>query len=169
VALLAFGAYLGALQLTGNVHAVQAGQLYRAGQLDSGQFVRVVHDDSIRSILNLRGAHPAAHWYDAELAVARRLGVTHYDFGISAERIVTPAQIDSILQIVRAAPKPLLIHCQGGADRSGLVSALYQAVIEGRSAGKADDQLSLRYGHFPWLGSRTDAMDKSFWAYVAKR
>lgn len=169
VPVLALGSYLGMLQLNGNIHAVQAGQLYRSAQLDSSQFVRVIGEDGIKSILNLRGAHPAAGWYDTELRVAGRLGVAHYDYGISAERPVTAQQIAAILQILRTAPRPILVHCQGGADRSGLVAALYEAVIEGTSPDQAARQLSLRYGHFPYLGSKTVAMDRSFWAYVDRR
>jgi len=166
VMLGAAGGYIGFLLLSGNIHTVVAGQFYRAGQLNQSELEHVIGEDGIRSILNLRGAHPNAPWYDTELAVAKAHGVTHYDFGLSAERVVTPAQIDSILAILRSAPKPILIHCQGGADRSGLVAALYEAKIIGTSSADADRQLSLRYGHFPYLGSKTVAMDQSYWAYV---
>lgn len=169
VPVLALGSYLGVLQLNGNIHAVQAGQFYRSAQLDSSQFVRVIGDDGIKSILNLRGAHPTAGWYDTEVRVANRLGVAHYDYGISAERPVTPEQIAAILAILRTAPRPILVHCQGGADRSGLVAALYEAVIAGASPDRAARQLSLRYGHFPYLGSKTSAMDRSFWAYMNRQ
>ena len=160
------GAYIGLLLYSGNIHAVVPGQLYRSGQLNQSGIERVVSHDGIRSILNLRGAHPHTPWYDTELAVAKTLGVTHYDYGISAERIVTPAQIDSILAILRNAPKPILVHCQAGADRSGLVAALYEAKIIGTPSAEADQQLSLRYGHVPYLGSKTAAMDRSYWTYV---
>lgn len=172
IALLVFvlsaGAFFGSLQLDGNIHVVEPGQLVRSAQLSKSGFARVIRTDSIRSIVNLRGAHPGAGWYDAEVAVADSLGVAHYDYGISAERPVTTKQIDDILHLLRTAPKPVLIHCQGGADRSGLVAALYEAEIAGKSADVADQQLSLRYGHFPYLTSRTGAMDRSFWTYVAE-
>jgi len=170
VPVLALGSYLGVLQLDGNIHTVQAGQVYRSAQLDSAQFVRVIGEDGIKSILNLRGApQHAAGWYDTEVRVASRLGVAHYDYGISAERLVTPEQIAAILAILRTAPRPILVHCQGGADRSGLVAALYDAVIAGESPDQAAKQLSLRYGHFPYLGSKTSAMDRSYWAYVSRK
>jgi protein tyrosine/serine phosphatase len=86
--------------------------------------------------------------------------------GSSNTIIVTAPQIARILDIVRRAPKPLLIHCMSGADRAGLVAALYDYAIAGESADKADGQLSLAYGHFPYLTSRTGAMDASFWAFV---
>lgn len=93
-------------------------------------------------------------------------GARHFDYGIWASSIVTQKQIDEILAIIRAAPKPLLIHCRGGADRSGLISALYLAEVEGKPVDEAAGQLSLYYGHFPYLTSKTGAMDESFWTYV---
>lgn len=169
VAVLSIGAYFGSLQIDGNIHAVEPGRLYRSAQLGRSGFEHVIEKDGIRTILNLRGAHPGAGWYDTELAVSDSMGVKHYDYGISAEHMVTPTQIDSILQILRTAPKPILVHCQGGADRSGLVSAIYEAEIAGKTPAVADEQLSLRYGHFPYLLSHTIAMDKSFWAFVKQQ
>jgi protein tyrosine/serine phosphatase len=80
---------------------------------------------------------------------------------------VTRQQIGEVLGIVRDAPKPLLVHCKAGADRAGLVSALYRFTGEGMSADQADRELSLVYGHFPYLASRSKAMDDSFWAFVS--
>jgi protein tyrosine/serine phosphatase len=82
---------------------------------------------------------------------------------------VTTQQIGEVLDIIRNAPKPLLVHCRSGADRSGLVSALYRLVDEGASVDQADRELSLIYGHFPYLTSRSKAMDDSFWAFVSTR
>jgi protein tyrosine/serine phosphatase len=73
-------------------------------------------------------------------------------------------QIKDILKILRDAP--LLVHCDGGADRAGLVSALFLVEIEKKPADKAARQLSVIYGHFPYLLSKAGAMDQSFWAFV---
>jgi protein tyrosine/serine phosphatase len=166
VAVLAFGAYIGGLLLSGNVHTVVPGQLYRSAQLGKAHFARVIRDDGIRTIVNLRGAHAGAPWYDDELAVSDSLHVVHYDFAMSAEHFVPAVRLDSLLALLRTAPRPILIHCQSGADRSGLVAALYEKEIDGRPTAEADGQLSIRYGHFPWLGSKTVAMDSSFRAYI---
>jgi protein tyrosine/serine phosphatase len=160
------GAYWGALQYEGNFHAVEEGAFYRSAQLTKGELQQAVRDHGIKAVLNLRGAHPGEAWYDDEVAVSNALGVKHYDYGLSAHRRVTEKQIDDLLAIVRDAPKPLLVHCKSGADRAGLVSALYQFAVEGKSRDEADAQLTLLYGHFPYLTSRTRAMDDSFWAFV---
>ena len=166
VTALSAGGYWGFLQYEGNLHAVRAGVLYRSAQLDNDELASAVHKYGIKSVLNLRGTNRGSPWYDDEIAESRALGLVHYDYGISTKRFVTTAQITDILAILREAPKPLLIHCKAGADRSGLVAALYRYAIAGASADDADRQLSLVYGHFPYLMSRSVAMDNSFWAYV---
>jgi protein tyrosine phosphatase (PTP) superfamily phosphohydrolase (DUF442 family) len=161
-----YAGYCGLIIHEGNVHVVRPGVLYRSAQLSRGELASVSRRYGIKSVLNLRGAHPGDGWYDGEMAAARDLGIAHYDYAISAKRFVTGRQAGQILAIVRRAPKPLLVHCQSGADRSGLVAALYDYAIGGESAAEADRQLSLAYGHFPYLTSRSGAMDDSFWAFV---
>jgi protein tyrosine/serine phosphatase len=159
------GSYFGLLQYSGNFHVVEKGRFYRSGQLDKTEFGRVIKKYKIKSVLNLRGGSSNRPWYYDELAISAALGVVHYDYGISARRIVTPQQIAAILEIVRRAPKPILVHCEGGADRTGLVAALYRAKVLGASVSEAYKELSLVYGHFPHF-TGTEAMDESFWAYL---
>jgi protein tyrosine/serine phosphatase len=161
-----YGVYCGVIIYEGNFHSVEKGVLYRSAQLTEPEFERVGREYGIKSVLNLRGAHPGDGWYEGEMAAARHLGIEHFDYPISATRFVSQQQMEQILDIVRRAPKPLLIHCQSGADRSGLVAAAYEYAIAGASAVTADDQLSLYVGHFPYLASRSKAMDDSFWAFV---
>ena len=165
----AIGGYWGVLQYEGNLHAVSAGILYRSAQLSKDDTRWAVREYRIKSVLNLRGAHAGQSWYDNEIAAAGELGLAHFDYPLSAKRFVTSEQIDEILDIVRKAPKPLLIHCKSGADRTGLVAALYRFSETGASAAEADRELSLVYGHFPYLTSRSGAMDASFWAFVHSR
>lgn len=78
--------------------------------------------------------------------------MVHYDYGVSARRRVTPAQLDEILHIIRDAPKPILVHCQAGADRTGVVSAVY-LFSHGKPPDEADGALSLRYATSPGWGA----------------
>jgi protein tyrosine/serine phosphatase len=164
---VSYAAYCGILIKAGNFHAVDNGLFYRSAQPDQDTLADDIGDHHIKSILNLRGANPGIAWYDNELAVAQKYNVAHYDVGISAEHPVAPEKIEQILNVLRDAPKPILVHCQSGSDRAGFVSALYLYAIAHRSADIAARQLSLWYGHFPYLISKTDAMDASFAQYVA--
>lgn len=150
----------------GNFHEVSAGQVYRSRQLSEKEMAYYVKRYRIKSILNLRGSNQAAAWYQEELNVASRLGVRHYDYGISANHEVDSLTIEKIVSVLHAAPKPVLIHCHFGADRTGLVAAVYLYAMEGRTFQQASEQLSVFYGHFPYLWSRSGAMDRSFLHYI---
>jgi protein tyrosine/serine phosphatase len=62
---------------------------------------------------------------------------------------------------------PALFHCKSGADRAGLMSALYLMLREGAGPEVARRQLSLRYLHF--AGSRTGVLGHMIDAYAADR
>ncbi|MBC9248470.1 dual specificity protein phosphatase family protein [Paracoccus sp. 11-3] len=146
-------AYLAALHVSGNFHEVSAGTVYRAAQMDGQALARWKREYGIASVLNLRGESNGADWYETERAVADRLGIQHIDFRMSASTQLDAEQVKALLEVMRTAPKPMLIHCMGGADRTGLASALYVAGIDKSGEDAAEWQLSLRYGHIgiPWL------------------
>ncbi|MDM9620861.1 dual specificity protein phosphatase family protein [Rhizobium sp. S96] len=162
-----FGAYEAYLQLSGNFHTVIPGELYRSAQPTSAALESYVREHGIKTVLNLRGSTDAK-WYKQELADAQRLGVEHIDFRMSAARVLSREQADRLIEIMRSAPKPMLIHCQSGADRTGLVSLIYSHQIAHIDEDTAERQLSFLYGHvaIPHF-SRTYAMDRS-WADLEK-
>ena len=75
--------------------------------------------------------------------------------------------MDELIGLLRSLPKPLLIHCQGGADRTGLASALYCYAVEKQKPQIADRQLTIWDGHMPLYWLKEQAMDNSFWRYVS--
>lgn len=170
LALLSLGAGLFATNLAvhHNFHTVSSGLIYRSAQMNAEAIDTTVREHGIKSILNLRGPANNQEWYSAETNAAQQLGVRHYDFALSATREVSNEQMDQILATIRDAPKPLLIHCKSGSDRTGLVSALYLYSIEAKSAQAASRQLNILYGHIPHLPwGDTIAMDNSYWRYVS--
>jgi len=160
--------YAGYLLATGNVHTVKPEILYRSGQLDDDDLAALIRQKGIRSILNLRGVHPQEAWSREETLVAAEYGIDYYAVPISARSVPDMATMTRIARIMKDAPKPILVHCQGGADRSGLASAIFEYAVEGDAAVEAAEQLSWRYGHFPWFGSRTVAMDEAFALFAAE-
>ena len=78
----------------------------------------------------MRGEALGESWYENEISLSKNLHLSHFDYGLSAGDPVTIYQIKEIVKIFRDAPKPILVHCEGGADRSGLVSALFLTEIE---------------------------------------
>lgn len=164
--LVGMGFWAGYLQLTGNFHVVEPGIAYRSNTLGQEQLSEVLKQNGIRTIVNLRGTGIGQSWYDTESNVARGQGVLLVDIPMDDDRLPAPAVMAKLIEVLRTAPRPLLIHCKAGADRTGLASALFELVVMHQSAPKAAEQLSFAFGHFPWLGSRTVAMDQAFWQVV---
>lgn len=144
--LLAVAGWFGGLYESDNYHPVIAGELYRSGQLDGPSLTRRIRDDGIRSVINLRGTNDGSLWYDDETAATRAAGIAHLDFRMTARRPLSAEDAQRLIAMMRNAPKPLLIHCDGGSDRTGLASALYLAAVADRPK-QAERQLSVRYGY----------------------
>jgi undecaprenyl-diphosphatase len=145
-----FAARVWYLEEQGNFHPITVGEAYRSAQLDRDELAHYVRKHRIRSIINLRGRRPDQAWYREETATARELGVRHFDYGgIGATRAPSPRQVHELLELFAMAPRPVLLHCRAGADRSGLAAALWKTMIDGAPASEARRQLSLRYGHVP--------------------
>jgi protein tyrosine/serine phosphatase len=144
----------------GNFHAITPGEAYRSGQPDGEALARYVKQYKIKSVLNLRGACPGLDWYEEEAAASARLGLKRYDIDLAAKVELTDEEVRRLMEIFRTAPRPILIHCKHGADRTGLVAAMWKAAVDGETKEEAGKQLALKFGHLPIGGTR--AMDRSF-------
>jgi len=157
--------FYGYLHSNHNRHEVAPGLLYRSAQLPVGEFVSLAKQAGLRTVINLRGENVGSDWYDAQYRAAREIGVGFINFRMSASRELTVEQMAELAQILRDAPKPVLIHCGSGSDRTGLACALY-LLEAGYSPAAVANQLSLQFGHFPYLWSGSWAMDNSLKAYM---
>lgn len=160
--LAGIGSFYGYLRLTDNLGVVVAGEVYRSAQPGESDLVSDVRKLGIRSVINLRGENTGTGWYDKEIATSRQLGIRHFDFRMSAREELTAPRAQELIALMAKAEKPLLIHCEGGADRSGLASALYLAAIAKASEPQAEKQISLAYGHISLRLNSAYAMDRTF-------
>lgn len=161
---LAGGVYYVCLHWNGNLHVVTDGLAYRSGQLNSAQLEALTHRAGLKAVINLRGNNAGKDWYDDEKKTTQQLGLIHYEFRLSASRELSVEEMHAIVQVLDTCPKPVLIHCGSGTDRTGLVAALYR-LRQGGTFEVAQSQLSLAYGHFPFFGNTTVAMDHSLRKY----
>jgi protein tyrosine/serine phosphatase len=154
--------HVGILLSRNNLHEVLRNELYRSAQPSAADLSQLKATIGIRTVINLRGANPSADWYREEIAESKRLGVAHIDFRMKASRGLDQRQAAALIDLMRRAEKPILIHCQSGIDRTGLASALYLAAVSRAREEEAERQLSLAYGHLSLPILSGFAMDRTF-------
>ncbi|WP_297800600.1 dual specificity protein phosphatase family protein [uncultured Brevundimonas sp.] len=154
--------YLQGLQISGNFHPVVEGKAYRSAQPMGDDLDRYQKAYGIKTVINLRGPNEGAKWYDEEIKTSERLGLTHIDFRMSANRELSSEEAKALVKVLEGAEQPVLIHCKAGSDRSGLASALYVAAVERGGEEAAERQISIKYGHISLPLSSTFAMDRTF-------
>ena len=114
-------------------------ELYRSAQPDDDGF-KALEKQGIKSVLNLREYHRD----DNE---AQGTSLNLYRIRLAAGK-VTAQDLMECLLLIDKAPKPILVHCWHGSDRTGIVCAAYRIVIQGWSPEKAEEELKdERFGH----------------------
>ena len=85
---------------------------------------RIVRSHGIKTVLNLRGAHPEQAWYRAERSATLGAGATQIDMAMSSCEWMSRDQARMLVRVLDTCEYPLLIHCWRGSERTGLVSAM---------------------------------------------
>jgi protein tyrosine phosphatase (PTP) superfamily phosphohydrolase (DUF442 family) len=149
VAAIALGAFVLWRWGTGNFGVVVAGRVFRAGQMSPDQLVRTIREYHVHTVLNLRGCNPGQPWYTAERRAVLDAGVTHIDMSLASDQWVSRAQAKAVLDTLGSCSYPVLIHCEWGAERTGLLSAFVELDRAGGSPESARRQFSPWYLFLP--------------------
>ncbi|WP_413992646.1 dual specificity protein phosphatase family protein [Labrys okinawensis] len=130
-----------AVELEGvpNLHRVTP-RFYRSAQPTEEGFANLSQDLGVKSIVSLRAFHA-----DDVLAGGNHLMLTRIP--IHTWNIEDQDVVRALRTVLHAQEHgPVLLHCQHGSDRTGLISALYRIIVEGWSR---DDALAeMRGGEF---------------------
>ena len=121
-----------------NFHQV-SNDIYRSEQPSLKQ-IKQLDKLGIKTIINLRLWHSdrdkVANTEISEVWINMRAG------DISDEKII------QILKAIKTSPKPILIHCWHGSDRTGAVIAMYRLIFQNWSKHQAIDELMQpEFGH----------------------
>lgn len=128
-----------------NLHRIDA-HVYRSAQ-PTAAGMRELEKLGIRTVLCLRDFHDDVDEVrGTDLKIVRiELNAWHTD----EQELVKALRV-----LVDSANWPVLVHCQHGADRTGLVSALYRITVQGWDRERAVDEMT-RGGfgfHSLWKG-----------------
>jgi protein tyrosine/serine phosphatase len=158
----AFGdhAFLRALYDNSHEFAPGVWRSYQPSPAHLGKWVK----RGVRTVVNLRGDKPSAALFIEEEACAK-LGLTLVHARVYSREAPSAATLVDLRALFETIEYPALFHCKSGADRVGLVAALYLFMKGGRPLDEALGQLSLRYGHIS--AGKTGVIDAAFDAYRA--
>jgi protein tyrosine/serine phosphatase len=133
----------------GNFYAITADEAYRSAQLNKDQLEYYIKKYKIKSILNLNSKRPDKDWYKDEIRFCLDNDVAYYNVGMLPDQPPNKILLEKLMLVLKDAPRPILIHCRKGSDRTGLVSAIWKMVIDKEPKSEAARQLSLKYLYFP--------------------
>lgn len=145
-----------------NLHEVAPG-VWRSAQ-PGPRDIRRLAKRGLRTVVNLRGKRDCGS-YRLEQQACARYGVEFINFKMRSRGVPKPETIHKAADLFERIEYPVLFHCKSGADRAGMMSALYLLLREGRPLDEATRQLSLRYGHFKQAD--TGVLDHFFACYRA--
>jgi protein tyrosine phosphatase (PTP) superfamily phosphohydrolase (DUF442 family) len=134
--------------LAGNIHTVLSGRVYRCGQLSAETLEKVIAEQHIRTVVNLRGSSALSPWYLDECRATNHLNVAQEDICFSANRLPSIHELRRLVEVLDRAEYPILLHCRHGADRTGLASAIVLLLESDIDLPQARGQLAARFGHF---------------------
>jgi hypothetical protein len=139
------------LKLIYNFHWIAAGEAARSAQAVMGGLSTLLASQKIRGVINLRGRNPGYGWWRYETRICMEMGIVHVDAMLDSRKLPTRAMLNDLLSAFDTTPKPFLIKCSGGQDRTGFAAALYLLHRRGWTAqGDARKQFARwPYLHFP--------------------
>jgi protein tyrosine phosphatase (PTP) superfamily phosphohydrolase (DUF442 family) len=145
VSALLLAIFIGWRYSTGNRGTVIAGRVYRSAQLGPALLDGVLRERGIRTVVNLRGSNPDQAWYRDERAATLAAGATQVDVPLASDLWLSRAQARMLVELIDESEPPLLVHCEWGAERTGLVCAFVELLRPGGSVESALGQFSAWY------------------------
>lgn len=139
------------LDILYNFHWVREGEAARSSQANFGGLAGLMQRHGLKAIINLRGENSDLSWWRYERRVCERLGARHFDTMLDSRHLPTQDMLVRLVEAFDEAPRPFLLKCSGGHDRTALAAALFVIHRQGWSARETarrqfDPSL---YGHTP--------------------
>lgn len=131
-----------------NFHWVEPGDAARAAQAWGGFLKPFLAHRGIAAIINLRGDNSDLSWWQYETRVAKDLGIAHLDTMMDSRKLPTRKMLVRLIESFDTAPRPFLLKCSGGQDRTSFAAALY---ILHREGWGALDKARGQFARFPYL------------------
>lgn len=131
---------------------VEAGTIYRSGQLSPALVHRTLDRLDVDVVVSLCAEVPGLPEHDAERQAADDLGIERLIFPLEGDGtgdIASYARAIAAMHEAAQSGRTVLVHCAAGSYRTGGVVAAYRLLVQGESPEAAREEM-LEYG---WDGS----------------
>lgn len=115
-----------------NLHKIND-NVYRSAQ-PTPEGIQNLEKIGIKTIINLRDFHDDKD--EAKGIAVKRVDIPMLAWGVKDEEVV-----QALKQLGNKSEGPYLIHCMHGADRTGVVSAMYRVVYDNWDKKRAIDEM----------------------------
>jgi hypothetical protein len=131
-----------------NFHWIVPGEAARAAQAWGGFLGAFLRRHRIAALINLRGPNPNYGWWRYETRVSAANGVKHFDVMLDSRSLPRREMLVVLFDAFTAAPRPFLVKCSGGQDRTSLAAALYRVHRDG---WRAQEAAEAQFARWPYL------------------
>jgi len=152
------------------LRVVVPGVLYRSGQLSRSGLEEAIQRYGIRTVINLRDEEPDPKLDGIRQSrLCQELGAKYIHIQVDMPRLEllqkgeTPQAMAKFLRIMRDPRNhPVLLHCQAGLHRTGVLTAVYRMELQGWTVSEAKHELR-ENGYGDW---RCNVSSPAFRSYV---
>ena len=131
-----------------NFHWVVPGDCARAAQAWAGGVGPFLERRGIKALINLRGRNDDLSWWKKETGAAEARGIAHLDAMLDSRKLPTQSMLMRLIEAFDSAPRPFVLKCSGGQDRTSFAAALY---LIHRDGWAAMVRARAQYARFPYL------------------
>lgn len=128
-----------------NFHVAEPGALYRCGQPRVRELDWIRREHGLRTIVCARGGtrHPLrGRWFRKEQRFCQTHGIALAHMKFSNTATPPDGLFDRYLALVAdPANHPVLVHCEQGIHRTGVLVAIYRIRVQGWERGRALDEM----------------------------
>ncbi len=152
-----------------NLLEVVSDEIWRSAQPSGAEMDEFISRLDLRSVLNLRGDTGGKEWLKEEQAVTAARGVELHTVRLSAKDMPPAPRLQRLVEILDAAPRPLLFHCKGGVERSGLVGAV-AVLLDGGDLEQARAEFAFSKGYIQLVsGSELPRVLDDYESWLARQ
>jgi protein tyrosine/serine phosphatase len=131
-----------------NFHWIVPGEAARAAQAWAGGLRPFLEKRGIKALINLRGRNDDLSWWRSETRATQAAGIAHLDAMLDSRKLPSRAMLLRLIECFDAAPRPFLLKCSGGQDRTSFAAAVY---IVHRGGWQAMAAAKAQFARLPYL------------------